>query len=448
MSARIVIIGAGPTGLGAAYRLQELGYSDWEIYDRNSYVGGLAASFKDSQGFTWDIGGHVLFSHFEYVDKLVDKLLGDQYELHQRDSWVWLLDSWVPYPFQNNVRHLPKDKLMECLMGLIKVHGIKDTSTNFREWMLATFGEGIAKYFMLPYNLKVWAHPPELMDKNWIAERVSVVDIGKILGNVIYERDEREWGPNSQFKFPLHGGTGGLFEKFTPYLKDHLHLGEEMLELDTQNKVIRFSSGRQARYDVLINTTPLDRLIDRVTPRPDFLVDAAHMLKHNGVFSVGVGIRRPCPSSKCWIYFPEDNCPFYRVTYFSNYSPYNVPDAGQYYSLMCETSYSEHKPEDRGAIEEKTIRGLVNTKLITNADRGDIETTHVSESDYAYPIPSLERDKALTTIQPYLEKIGVFSRGRFGAWKYEVGNMDHSIMQGVDVVNMILGTGDKCQVRI
>jgi hypothetical protein len=54
----------------------------------------------------------------------------------------------------------------------------------------------------------------------------------------------------------------------------------------------------------------------------------------------------------------------------------------------------------------------------------------------------------LKTIQPYLEKNGIYSRGRFGAWKYEVGNMDHSIMQGVDVVNMILGTGDKCQVPI
>jgi protoporphyrinogen oxidase len=448
MSAKIVIVGAGPTGLGAAYRLQELGYSSWEIYERDSYVGGLAASFKDTHGFTWDIGGHVLFSHYEYVDKLVDKLLGDQYVLHQRDSWVWLLDSWVPYPFQNNVRHLPKDKLIECLMGLIRVYGAKDTSHNFREWMLATFGEGIAKYFMLPYNLKVWAYPPELMDKNWIAERVSIVDIGKILGNVVYERDEREWGPNSQFKFPLHGGTGGLFERFKPYVKGRLHLNEEMVELDTQTKVIRFSTGRQAGYDVLINTTPLDQLIDRMTPRPDFLVEAAHMLKHNGVFSVGIGIKQPCPSSKCWVYFPEDNCPFYRVTYFSNYSPYNVPDARQYYSLMCETSYSEHRPEDKGTIEEKTMQGLVNARLITDADRRDIETTHAIQAEYAYPIPSLERDKALSAIRPYLEKNGIYSRGRFGAWKYEVGNMDHSIMQGVDVVNMLLGTGDKCQVRI
>jgi hypothetical protein len=63
---------------------------------------------------------------------------------------------------------------------------------------------------------------------------------------------------------------------------------------------------------------------------------------------------------------------------------------------------------------------------------------HVIQADYAYPIPTLKRDEALSLIQPYLEQRGIFSRGRFGAWKYETGNMDHSIMQGVEVVNKIL----------
>jgi len=443
MSEKIVILGAGPTGLGAAFRLQELGYVSWEIYERNTCVGGLAASVKDDKGFTWDIGGHVLFSHYDYVDGLIDKLLGDEYLLHQRDAWVWLLNRWVPYPFQNNIRYLPKDEVLECLLGLIKVQGNKDASKNFQEWILTTFGEGIARYFMSPYNRKVWAHPLESMDKNWIAERVSMIGIERVLRNIIYEQDDREWGPNSQFKFPLYGGTGGLFSRFIPYIKDHLTLSEEMVEVDVDRKAVKFSSGRETGYDILINTTPLDQFLLKMTPREDRLVAAAQLLKHNGVFSVGIGIKKPCPSKKCWIYFPEDNCCFYRVTYFSNYSPDNVPDPERYYSLICETSYSESKPEDKDNIIEKTIDGLINAKLITEADKNLIETTYVIQADYAYPIPTLERDKALNTIQPYLEEKGVFSRGRFGAWKYELGNMDHSIMQGVEVINRILGLGDR-----
>lgn len=443
MSAKLVIIGAGPTGLGAAYRLQELGHGNWEIFERNSYIGGLAASFLDSKGFTWDIGGHVLFSHYTYVDNLIERLLGDEYVLHKRNAWIWLLNSWVPYPFQNHIRYLPKDKILECLLGLIEAQRNKNCINNFKDWILSTFGEGIAKNFMFPHNSKVWAHPLESMSQNWIAERVSMVDIERVLRNIIYEEDEREWGPNSQFKFPLCGGTGGLFNKFMPYIRDHLTLGEEMVEVDIDRKVVRFSSGKVASYDILINTTPLDQFIFQMTPKKDILVEAAELLKHNGVFSIGVGINKPCPSDKCWMYFPEDNCCFYRVTYFSNYSPNNVPDAQRYYSLMCETSYSEAKHEDVGEIIEKTIDGLVNAKVITEADKSLIETIHIVDADYAYPIPTLGRDRALSTIQAYLEERGILSRGRFGAWKYEVGNMDHSIMQGVEAVNCVMGMGNR-----
>jgi protoporphyrinogen oxidase len=216
-------------------------------------------------------------------------------------------------------------------------------------------------------------------------------------------------------------------------------LGEEMVGVDLERKIVRFASGKESRYDVLINTTPLDQFVFSMTPRHGHLVEAASLLRHNGVYSVGIGIRKQCPSDKSWIYFPEDNCCFYRVTYYSNYSPNNVPKEGEHYSLMCETSYSDHSPRDRDKIIEETIAGLVATGMITSADTDLIETTHVVQAEYAYPIPTLERDRALRVIQPFLQQHDVFSCGRFGAWKYELGNMDHSIMQGVETVNRILG---------
>ncbi|MDB5171945.1 MAG: UDP-galactopyranose mutase, partial [Phycisphaerales bacterium] len=88
MSRKIVIIGAGPTGLGAAYRLKELGYTNFQLYDRHPHIGGLASSFTDSAGFTWDIGGHVMFSHYKYYDDLFDKLMGSDYQLNMRECWV------------------------------------------------------------------------------------------------------------------------------------------------------------------------------------------------------------------------------------------------------------------------------------------------------------------------------------------------------------------------
>jgi protoporphyrinogen oxidase len=190
---RVVIIGAGPTGLGAGYRLRELGYDNFLMLEASDHVGGLASSETSANGFIYDIGGHVLFSHYEYFDRLFDKLLGDEYQLLLRESWVWMCDRFLPYPFQNNIKYLPKEVVLECLMGVIEAQKQPlDLARfhNFEELIHGVFGAGIAKQFMMPYNFKVWAHPPRMMNKEWIGERVAMVDIQRVLGNVVLDRDD------------------------------------------------------------------------------------------------------------------------------------------------------------------------------------------------------------------------------------------------------------------
>src|SRR5262249_19865196 len=130
----------------------------------------------------------------------------------------------------------------------------------------------------------------------------------------------------------------------------------------------------------------------------------------------------------------------YRVTYLSNYSPNMTPDKDTHYSLLCETSYSEFKPVKGSTIVEETIQGLVNAGLLKDEDRKDIVSTWVYNADYSYPTPSVDRDKILAEVIPYLEGKDIYSRGRFGMWKYEVSNTDHTLMQGVELIDrMLLG---------
>ena len=443
MSQRIVIIGAGPVGLGAAYRLQELGHQNWAIYEQHSYIGGLATSFQDDAGFTYDIGGHVMFSHYPYFDKLVDKLLGSDYTEIMRESWVWMMDRWIPYPFQNNIRHLPQEAVLDCLNGLVDVQKADPAAAaNFGEWVDAIFGSGIANMFMRPYNFKVWAHPLEMMSKAWMAERVSMIDLKRILTNVIMQRDEVSWGPNNRFKYPLHGGTGGLYGRFEPYIRDHLFLNSRLVSINVEEKTLQFADGRQDTYDVLISAMPIPELLKAIQPEPSQVAQAARGLHHSHGLVVGVGVARPTPSEKCWIYFPEADAPFYRVTYLSNYSPYIAPEG--HFLLLTETSYSDFKPEDKSTIVDRVIDGLIATRMLEPEDRGRIASTYVIDVDYFYPVPSLTRDAALNVIQPYLMDQNIYSRGRFGAWQYEIGNMDHSVMQGVEAVNtIVLGEPEK-----
>ncbi|MBF0482118.1 MAG: FAD-dependent oxidoreductase [Desulfovibrionaceae bacterium] len=449
MRLKYLIVGAGPTGLGAGWRLRELGEDSFLILEKNSHVGGLAASFTDAAGFTWDIGGHVVFSHFPYFDRLLDDLLSGDYLEHQRQAFIRVAGTWTPYPFQNNIRHLPRELAWECVRGLLPANrcrferpcGDAFAPADFREWIDYVFGEGIAKIFMYPYNFKVWATPPERMSSTWIGERVSVVSLERVLKNIILGLDDVSFGPNNVFKFPLRGGTGEIFRRLAARLTGKIATGQAAAVIDPLAKTLVTESGETFAYDNLLFTGPLDLLAAKIVRgAPDAVREAAGLLEHNGALIAGVGLAGGAIDPKCWMYFPEDNCPFYRVTNFHNYSPNNVPAAGQR-ALMTEVSFSAHKPEDRASHFDRVTGGLTACGLLKDHEQQSVVSRWETAVDYAYPIPTLRRDAALATIQPWLEAHGVFGRGRFGGFKYEAGNMDHSVMQGVEwAQRMIAGT--------
>jgi protoporphyrinogen oxidase len=441
---QIIIIGAGPTGLGAARRLEELGRKDWLLLESSSEAGGLAASFVDKQGFTWDIGGHVQFSHYEYFDRAMEEFLGkDGWLHHERESWVWMRNCFIPYPFQNNIRLLPPEDLERCLLGLVEIaRNGQVKPANFREWILATFGQGLADVFMLPYNFKVWAFPPEMMNAVWVGERVAVTDIKRVLHNLVHAKNDVSWGPNNTFQFPVRGGTGAIWRACAERLpQERLRFNTTIKNIDLERREVTTAKGETIKYDNLISTIPLRELI-RLSGQAKFEKPAERGLLYSSSNIFGIGLKGKPPENlrtKCWMYFPEDNCPFYRVTVFSNYSPNNVPDSKANWSLMAEVSESSHKPVDQSRLMEQVIEGLLATRLIER--REDIISTWKYRAGYGYPTPGLERDAALAEMLPFFESKNIYSRGRFGLWKYEVSNQDHSFMQGVEIVERLLNGG-------
>jgi len=317
-------------------------------------------------------------------------------------------------------------------------------AANFRDWLLAMFGEGLTRHFLFPYNRKVWAWTLEAMDSRWTADRVAVVDLDRILDNIVEQRDDVGWGPNQTFRFPLRGGTGAIWRSLAAQLpQERIHYGAHVVAVDANRRIVRFASGEEVGYEALINTMPLDRLVD--LSGIDELRPHAARLDRNGVYVLGVGLageKPPHLATKCWMYFPEENCPFFRVTVFSNYSPNNVPDVKRFWSLMAEVSHSPHRPVvEPDRLADQVIEGLKATRLLP--EQPEIVSLWQRHAPYAYPVPTLGRDEALAAILPELERRGIYSRGRFGAWKYEVGNQDHSLMQGVELVDRLLkGTAE------
>lgn len=438
---RVLIVGAGPTGLGVAYRLEELAHPDYLVIEAGAAPGGLATSVIDAHGYTWDIGGHVQFSHYAYYDRVIDRAVGD-WLTHERESWIWIRDRFVPYPFQNNLHRLDADDRRRAIAGLEAARAARvpgETHANFGDWITRTFGDGIADLFLRPYNFKVWGYPLEQLGVGWMGERVAVPDVDRIRRNVSTGQDDVSWGPNRTFRFPLDGGTGAIWQGVSSLLPaGKQRFGARVIAIDDRRRLVTLAGGDVLTFDTLVSTMPLDRLCELLPslgPAERGLADA---LVHSSVHVVGVGLAGARPDSlarKCWMYFPEAGSPYYRVTVFSNYSPRNVPP-GDCWSLMAEVCESPVKPVNGSRVATDVVDAMRKDGLLLPNTR--IASVWHRREEHGYPTPFAGRDDVLGPLRRALEARRIFSRGRFGAWKYEVSNQDHSFMQGVELAERLV----------
>lgn len=316
------------------------------------------------------------------------------------------------------------------------------------------------------------------MQCKWLGERVAAPDAKKSMTNVLRGAVSGNWGPNATFRYPSKGGTGGLWSAVARTLpKARMNYRKQVDKVDEDNKIITFADGTTVKYGRLLTTMPLDVLVSKLKHPADYSITKD--LFHSSSHVVSIGIRGSVPAhvgNTCWVsrdcpalesinsqadeaqkyYFPEDNCPFYRATIFSSYSLDNIPSPdkllptlrladdsqgptstesapGPYWSVILEVAESIHKPVSQATIVESCIQGLINTTIITPTD--EIVMTFHKQCDHGYPTPSLERDRVLADVLPKLRAKGIYSRGRFGSWKYEVANQDHSFMLGVEAVD-------------
>jgi protoporphyrinogen oxidase len=300
------------------------------------------------------------------------------------------------------------------------------------------------------------------MQAEWLGERVAAPNLKLVTKNVVLNKVAGNWGPNATFRFPARDGTGGIWIAVANTLpKEKTRFGKhgEVSKVDAAKKTVKLADGTTIKYEKLVSTMAVDQLVESMGNQE--LVSLSKGLYYSSTHVIGVGLRGERPErigDKCWLYFPEDNAPFYRATIFSNYSPYNQPqkdvklptlqlgdgskpkssDAkeGPYWSIMLEVSQSTKKPVDEANLLRDCIQGLINTEMIKPED--EIVSTYHRKFDHGYPTPALEREGVLKELLPKLQDMDIWSRGRFGSWRYEVGNQDHSFMLGVEAADNIV----------
>ncbi|MCK4648266.1 FAD-dependent oxidoreductase [bacterium] len=414
-SNRIVILGAGLSGLACTRYLKK----NYSIFEKESRVGGLCRSEK-IDGFTFDYTGHLLHLKKDENKRLIKKLLGKNLFLQKRKAWIYSKEIYTKYPFQANIYGLPEEVIEECIDGLSKTRKPSNrqtgkpsnSSANFKKWIYRNFGKGYAKHFMIPYNEKLWTVPLEEMSTEWTKRFIPIPTLKEGLAGA-RGRQEKDFGYNIRFYYPLRRGIEELPKSFLPFVR-RINLNSTATRISLKDKKIRFNNGKEKKYQRLVSTIPLPELIKIIDRIPEKINKASKRLRYVSVLNLNLGIRRENISDKHWVYFPEKDFSFYRVGFASNFSSYLAPKGTS--SIYAEISYSKDRPLDKKRIIKRVIKDLMKVGIITSRDR--ILVKLVLDIKYAYPLYDHNHREGVATIQKFLRENDIYSIGRFGSWEY------------------------------
>jgi UDP-galactopyranose mutase len=458
-AAKTVVVGAGPTGLSAAYHLGE----DAVLLEKNSEVGGWCRSVE-AGGFLFDYAGHIMFSSDPYVHQLYQMLLGDNVHWQDREAWIFSKGVYTRYPFQGALYGLPPKVIQECIVGAIEsrygalkparkpngktngscqpgkvndccADGILEASAplvvsnsepkNFEEFIYKVWGAGIAKHFAIPYNRKLWAVPLNEMETSWLGGRVPLPDLEEMIEGAL-SPVPKPMGPNARFGYPLRGGFQKLMEAWVPLLKGDLRLNSKVTQVSPSKRTVTINGEERMRYETLVSTMPLPLLIRQMGDEaPDDIRDAAGRLRHVSVRTVHIGVGRENLTEKHWIYYPEDTV-FHRIFVQGNASPYCNPPGG--FGVSCEITYSPHKPLpcDGDDLVKLCIEDCIRVGMFKRED--PIWATAQCDLPFAYVVYDHGRAEAVKTIRQWLAERGILLAGRYSEWEYY--NSDHAFIAG------------------
>ena len=476
----VLVVGAGPTGLSAAYHLGR----EAMLVEQDATVGGWCRSFVDN-GFTFDWAGHIMFSNDPYVHELYRLLLGDNVHWQDREAWIYSKDVYTRYPFQGALYGLPPQVIKECVVGAIEARFGKPVSKagaraettddytgperrgmfepllggsaragaakvltyrgpdrrqtlskgpprNFKEFIYKVWGAGIAKHFAIPYNEKLWAVPLEQMETSWLGGRVPLPDLEDMIEGAL-SPVPKPMGPNARFGYPLKGGFQALMDGFLPHLRGELRLNTRLTAVSPLRRTATFSDGRTVRYDHLISTLPLPRLVELAGDEvPEEIQAAARSLRHVSVRCVNIGVGRPDVSEKHWIYYPEHTV-FHRIFVQGNASPHCNPPGG--FGFTCEITYSPSKPLP--CEGDDLIRRCIDDAISVGFIRADDPIWAANQVDLpvAYVVYDHGRAQNVERIRAWLETYDIILAGRYSEWEYY--NSDHAFLAGMKAARAV-----------
>ena len=430
--AKVIIIGAGLTGLSTAYHLEEKGFFDYKIFEKEQEIGGLCRSvFQD--GFTFDFTGHLLHCNDPYFLSFIKKIVGlETFSQVTRNSYIYSNKVYTNYPFQTNLYGLPENIITQCIEGFVTKPQSSKAAKTYHEWVLQNFGAGFGKYFFFPYQKKIFAYDTHKLTCSWTGRFVPNTTLKQIISGALTPKT-KNIGYNATFLYPKKGGIVSWVQKLAAQLINPIETNTCVKTVDIKRKIVHFTNGNSEPFEHLISTIPLDTLLSIAKETSTTsLKKAKRNLLCNSILNFNLGINKKNISEKSWIYFAENQFPFYRIGFPHTFSKNMTPPD-------CSSIYGEISYLKKNKYEQQTLKkALLQTKKLFNLKNKDIITQKILSISHAYVIYDHWREKNIEKLHKTLNKHSINSIGRYGQWKYS--SMQEAVLDGKEMATQILTT--------
>lgn len=445
-SAPVVILGAGPAGLTAAYELSGKGVPSI-ILEQDSVVGGLARTVE-YKGHLFDIGGHRFFTKVPLIEKIWKELLGEELLVRPRLSRIYYRGKFFKYPLEplNALAGLGFAETVRCLASYVRAHlAPRRPDTNLETWVSNRFGKRLFEIFFKGYTEKVWGIPCSQIQSEWAAQRIRGMSLSRVIWDAVTAGRQTSDPIKSlirQFYYPRLG-PGMMWSRMRQIIEQRgcqviLNAPVTEIEHDGSEILAVRAGGHRYSANSFISSIPIRELIDRLSPAPpESLRGAARDFNYRDFITVAVIVRGSNLFPDNWIYVHDESVKIGRIQNYSNWSPAMTPDAST--SCLGLEYFCQQGDEFWRAPDAELIAHAVREfEQLRLAPAGAILDAKVVRMPKAYPVYDGSYQRGLRTVRQFLSTISNLQLvGRNGMHRYN--NQDHSMLTAICAARNIMG---------
>jgi protoporphyrinogen oxidase len=434
----VAVLGAGPAGLTAAYRLVQRGVPV-VVFEAGEAVGGLART-ETRDGYRFDLGGHRFFTKSDEVAALWEELLGEELLVRPRLSRIYWRGRFIEYPLR------PADvfakvgplELARSLGSYARARlRPRPAEESYEDWVSARFGRRLFELFFKTYTEKVWGVETGELRAEWAAQRIADLSIWSALRAALPGGGEAPKSLIEEFRYPRLG-PGQMWEEMARRVEDgggEIRRGAPVEGLEHEGGLLRAvrAGGERVEVAAAISSIPLRTAAGVAEPAPPpEVTEAAAGLRYRDFLTVALQIDGEPPFPDNWVYVHDPRARVGRIQNFRAWSPWMTPDPRRS-CLGLEYFCFEGDDLWRSSDEELVALGRREVGALGLVDPGRVAGGHVVRVPKAYPVYDSEYAGRVEAIRGWLDGISNLQQiGRNGLHRYN--NSDHSMLTAMRAV--------------